>query len=324
MLDISVETFEQIPFYSNLQILISSGVMFFCVLLIKVTNNRKVIIKSKNLLFLYPTICIIVLFMFSKTIERSLVNVSFYKVYIIITMLFLISNLLIVYVIKRINNVEMENEKLNFTNRYLKIEKQHQENLVELHNETRKIQHDLKSGLLHISGLLKAHNYTECINLLDKLLGLVYNLDLIINTGYSGLDALLSSKLIFAKTKSVQIVTLIALPDKDILIIDEFDLSLICGNILDNAIEATEKCFKSKHTIEFQMTYDSSTKLLRICCQNPTISKNSTLVTTKKDKFHHGFGLNNIKDISKKWKGMVQHDISNGIFSIIVTLHNDL
>ena len=44
------------------------------------------------------------------------------------------------------------------------------------------------------------------------------------------------------------------------------------------------------------------------------------MVTTKKDKENHGFGLKNIRSVVEKYKGKCNVELNKGIFSIDIAM----
>ncbi|MGL5958554.1 MAG: GHKL domain-containing protein, partial [Phocaeicola sp.] len=144
-------------------------------------------------------------------------------------------------------------------------------------NEIRRVRHDLSTSLSHLFGLIKAGQIAECNDLISTLTHTV--------------------------TENNQI--------------DELDLSFICANILDNAIEATEHCAIIDPAITFKISFDAKLKTLYITCQNPTINESLTK-TTKTDQRNHGFGLSTIRQIAKGYGGTVNCQIEDGWFLIVV------
>ncbi|MEG1432389.1 ATP-binding protein [Eubacterium sp.] len=161
----------------------------------------------------------------------------------------------------------------------------------------------------------------ECENVLLQLLENSQSQDRLILTGYKGLDAVLSSKIQIAKDKGVVVESTIALLGKESLFVDEIDISFICANLLDNAIEAAEACLIDHPKIVFTVKYDTDLCCLRIYCENPTIHT-ALKKTTKKDVSNHGFGLSTVQEIAEQYNGLANYNILDGCFTIIVTLEN--
>ena len=105
----------------------------------------------------------------------------------------------------------------------------------------------------------------------------------------------------------------------DDLKLDIFDICIILGNSLDNAIEA---CCRinglQRRFIKLIINYDDGNFLLSI--SNP-ISKyaGSNFKTTKYNKALHGFGIKNIKKIVGKYNGHFSVSQFNNIFSLNIS-----
>ena len=79
------------------------------------------------------------------------------------------------------------------------------------------------------------------------------------------------------------------------------------GNMLDNAIEACEKCRDSQRVIEIKIQMHDNKYLLMIENTAPknALENNKQLATTKDDTSRHGYGVKSIKSIAEKNNGMV-------------------
>ena len=106
------------------------------------------------------------------------------------------------------------------------------------------------------------------------------------------------------------------------------DLSIMLGNLLDNAIEACMKINPvSLRIIRFAMgCYDGH---ITIVCSNPytelypqtkTSSEDIKLLSSKSDKNNHGFGLINIQEITEKYNGKMDIQASDNVFTITLYL----
>ena len=102
------------------------------------------------------------------------------------------------------------------------------------------------------------------------------------------------------------------------------DITTIFGNLLDNAIEATEKVEPSKRAISLNINQKGKLVLIYIynTYQENLKIENNKLITTKKDSFNHGFGLKSIENIVKKYNGDLKISTNNNIFELNIILQN--
>ena len=99
--------------------------------------------------------------------------------------------------------------------------------------------------------------------------------------------------------------------------IHENDIYALLGNILDNAIEASEKRKKYEERVVSISTI-SKEGFIRIHEENffdgDLIYENNVLKTTKQNKLYHGFGVKSIKLIAEKYHGDVSILAKDGKF----------
>ena len=92
------------------------------------------------------------------------------------------------------------------------------------------------------------------------------------------------------------------------------DISVLMGNLLDNACEAAGRAPEKKISVRIlrQGNYVS------ICVENtveaPVLAKNPGLETTKEDRSLHGLGTKNIRKIVEKYGGMMEYREEGKLF----------
>lgn len=92
------------------------------------------------------------------------------------------------------------------------------------------------------------------------------------------------------------------------------DLTIVIGNLLDNAIEASLKT-NDRH-IQIKIIKDDYKLVISVSnTYNGTIlEKNGNIISTKKDKNKHGYGISNIKLICNKYHGSSYIEYSSNMF----------
>lgn len=99
--------------------------------------------------------------------------------------------------------------------------------------------------------------------------------------------------------------------------IHENDIYALLGNILDNAIEASEKRKKDEERVASISTI-SKEGFIRNHEENffdgDLIYETNVLKTTKQNKLYHGFGVKSIKLIAEKYHGDVSISAKDGKF----------
>ena len=106
------------------------------------------------------------------------------------------------------------------------------------------------------------------------------------------------------------------------LTLPEFDLTVILGNLLDNAVEACMTIEENDRYIGFNMFYKPD--YLIIQTENPVSGASKpqqiSRMTTKPDAENHGYGLRNIEFLAQKHNGFMKTARENGVFKVDVAL----
>ena len=103
--------------------------------------------------------------------------------------------------------------------------------------------------------------------------------------------------------------------------IDKMDLNIILGNVLDNAVQALQKCSTEK-ILKLTVEKKQNVLLIRECnTYSGQISrKYGRFVTSKADKKEHGLGIKNIQRIADKYNGDVYIGYDDKWFNIEIML----
>ena len=105
--------------------------------------------------------------------------------------------------------------------------------------------------------------------------------------------------------------------------IDPFDLYIMIGNALDNAIECLCKIpEKDKRFLSINVRQKNSLILLSIrnyCQQMPEMIQGLP-VTTKEEKQEHGYGMKSIQEIVQKYDGQMQIRFEHHTFILNILL----
>ena len=198
------------------------------------------------------------------------------------------------------------------------IEK-HCEEVENMYRQMRGVKHDLKHHIQTMKAHLIMNQYKELeeyLNELDEDLDIV---DTVIKPGNIRIDAVLNSKLAVARARGININAKAIVPAE--LEINEVDICVIIGNLLDNAIEACEK-EKEKDKQLIRVYIDILKQQLYIYISNSMtndIQKSGGRYITTKDG-SHGFGLLRIDRVVKKYGGYLNRQHEEGVFATEIML----
>ena len=189
----------------------------------------------------------------------------------------------------------------------------------------RNIKHDFENHLICIKEYVEIRNW-ECANkYIDELLkGEKYlGSGVGIKTGNIVVDAILNYKKSIMQQLGIEMSTHIEIPCE--LKFNDADVSVIIGNCLDNAIEATSKLEdvnKKKVTIELICRKNNLMfKISNLYSGNIKQDKQGNFITTKKNAENHGIGLNSVKRAADKYNGLVTINAKNNKFIVQVLLY---
>ena len=150
---------------------------------------------------------------------------------------------------------------------------------------------------------------------LDMLDEDLTNVETVIKTGNPMTDAILNSKLSLAAERQIHVKADAAIPVA--LTISELDLSIIIGNLMDNAIEGCMELPPGERLIRLYMEMKGN--YLYIALTNTAGGKKKSSFRSKKGE-GHGLGLTRIDDIVKKYGGYVTRASEDEAFSTEVLL----
>jgi sensor histidine kinase regulating citrate/malate metabolism len=187
-------------------------------------------------------------------------------------------------------------------------------------SELKKIRHDIKNNLANISYLLKENHIEESVGYINAITSTLESTKSIIHCGNNYLDSILNYEMTLCKNNNIDACFEIDNIPK--LNIAPTDLSSIISNVLNNAVEANLKLTESERYISLKIFCYKN--YLSIIVKNPykhiLIEDNGTLITNKKDKFYHGYGLKSIKYVAQKYGGSVSVQASNNWFDLKILI----
>ena len=105
-----------------------------------------------------------------------------------------------------------------------------------IHTEMRGYKHDFHNHLQTLKGQLERGELDRALAYVNALDEKLTTVDTLLKTGNVSLDAILSAKIAQAKAENIAVTVKANIPDS--LTISDVELSIVIGNLLDNAIEA--------------------------------------------------------------------------------------
>lgn len=300
---------------------------FLAYILVLFTKAKRFKIKDDSIknntlwAFLLPIASILIILLFLRCCYQIDDN-GFNIITLITSIVLIIANIAIFHIIDKQNELIETKEKLLFTEKHINNQVIHYQDLYKYQNEMRIFRHDIRNRLVSLIGLLKQSQTEKAISEMESNLNWINEMnDNIVNSGNPVIDAILQSKLRDAKEKGIAIDIFIRF-SADVEI-NEIELGIVLGNALDNAIEAVEKVSDDVNkTIQFKLI--STKDRISISIENP-VKENvdvNNLSTSKLNKIFHGYGVERIKQIARKYDGFANFTCEDKYFTVNISIAN--
>ena len=181
-----------------------------------------------------------------------------------------------------------------------------------IHKEMRGYKHDFHHHLQALKGQLEAGEVDRALAYIEQLDNQLMNVDTLLKTGNVSLDAILSAKIAQAKAENIAVTVKANVPDQ--LTISDLDLSIIIGNLLDNAIEACRTVTGERFIRIFISMKGTMLYFSMLNAAGAKKKKTGSLFATHKDGVH-GFGLRRAEAILEEHGGWVKYNSEDGAFT---------
>ncbi|MCL2164370.1 MAG: GHKL domain-containing protein [Oscillospiraceae bacterium] len=209
-----------------------------------------------------------------------------------------------------------EKNTIKLVNRQMETQQKHMQESMQAFNEMRFLRHEIKNHVFYMQALLKQKKWDELEDYFNQVYRSEYSID-IIDSGNNTVNAILSQKTAYAKSKGIDISIHSSLPEA--LPMEESSLCTVLSNLLDNAIEACETLASPSVFMNVQQ----SGRYIHILCKNTVAydvcKKNPTMQTTKQTD-NHGLGLQIIRTILEKHDGMIDFYMEDMMFVVTLML----
>lgn len=195
----------------------------------------------------------------------------------------------------------------------------HYDEVETMYRKMRGWRHDYHNHIQVLKAHMSLNQYQQAENYLDRLEEDLVTVDSVLKTGNVMVDAILNSKLTMIKERQIQVDATAIVPQD--IEISGIDLSVMIGNMLDNAMEA---CMQVKEEQDrfIRIYIDIIKKQLYISVTNSMEGKAKKLGNSflSGKQGNHGFGLQRIDSIVAKYHGYINRQTENGVFATEVML----
>ncbi|MGG5331094.1 sensor histidine kinase [Enterococcus sp. AZ163] len=217
-------------------------------------------------------------------------------------------------------NVVTVETKNQLANRELEL--MYQRNIakknVEQFKDVRKKTHDTNKHLILIKALLEDGQNDKAIQHLAEYLEMVNSSISKIVTGHVGIDSMLDYCHDLADRHNIKLFIDANIENKEFKI-DDIDITVLMGNIIDNAVEANLRLLANERR-KVELKVVTNHKHLYVQSNNPIQGEVNVNRTSKSNKNNHGYGIAAIKQIVEKYDGVINIDTTDKEFSLMVIL----
>lgn len=293
----------------------------FVIILIFETKKKSIVISNLTPIYLtllsvlpITTITLsILMYQIILVIDSSGIKLTF----VFANMLLILSNAITFEIIRIQNRLAKSEYDLNLLKNNVNEQTKHYEELKSSQEEIRQIRHNIRSIYIGTLAELKVGKIENAIEELQSNIDIIEKSSKVIDTGHPSIDSIIENKLY--KCDELNITSNLSFQYNEPININEIEIAVVIGNILDNAIEACQKVSDVNREIWGSITVDKQDIVINI--KNTAIASNN-LKTSKFDKKSHGYGLKSISHIAKKYNGYAKFSFNDNVFTSYAILKN--
>lgn len=185
---------------------------------------------------------------------------------------------------------------------------------------TRSFKHDMKNHLTVLKLLVGKNEHNKALKHIEQMTDAIITAKEYAQSGNIIIDSILNFKLQEAEQHGISVSLELNIPEQ--LNITSFDMSVILGNLLDNAINACSKLEKEKR-LDVKIKYKRGRLIIKISnTYNGKLNYSGyKLITSNEDKENHGLGIKNIKFALDKYNGEMEIEHTEDIFTVILLMY---
>ena len=178
--------------------------------------------------------------------------------------------------------------------------------------------HDYHNHMQVMKAQLALGNLEEIQEYLNALEKELDHVDTLVKSGNLMTDAILNSKLTLARRQKIRINCNAKIPER--ISVEDVDLCVILGNLMDNALEACKQIAEENRFLRIYMKVNKSQRYLSIqnsAKEDPDFNEQNYI--TKK-RGNHGLGMKRVQTAVEKYQGYLNLANEPGIFAAEVTI----
>lgn len=188
------------------------------------------------------------------------------------------------------------------------------------YEELKEFRHDFKNRMVVIEQLINENKYNRLLDYTKLITEKLEKTNVYSSSGKLAIDSVMNYKLSRAVESGVDVQCEVIIPET--LRVDEDDIVVILGNLLDNALEATLRLVDNRY-IYVDIQYDKGTLLIHVenTYDSVVYQDKGKLLTRKEDINLHGIGLQSVNTVVEKYNGKVDIEKDKDKFVVDVMLY---
>lgn len=309
---------------ARLVMIIIGQTLLFCtfVVVLKIYKKSRMNLGKKEWIFITVifSVSFISIAAIQSTLQQNVLSRQYIGFLMAAELGLILINIICFYMMSLLSSSHKAAEELSALKQQEELRRQYAENIKYRYDEIRRIRHDMKQSYTVLETLLSENHTEEAIAYIHAGKSAITKTEVLINVGNDFVNSILNSKLSTAKQRGIEVICSSV---RDLSGIEAVDLCTLLGNLLDNAIEAAEKCPDEKRLIEIKITSSEDKTVIQTTnsIESSVLDKNSEMSSTKENPSEHGFGVKSIRLIAKKYSGTVNYFEDEGTLSCRVVLY---
>ena len=182
----------------------------------------------------------------------------------------------------------------------IRFQKEKYEQLSESYRNNRRLIHDVKKHYFSIQEYIRGNNLHGLAEYTRSAINDLESNYVKYNTGNLVIDSFLTSYDTVCEANHISFAVHLNV-DCGRIPIKDYDLCIVLGNLLDNALQANDRIVASDRNILLEIETTDNNKF-RIRAENPLPESDSK---ERKNPLHHGYGLANVKKVVGENHGFV-------------------
>ena len=181
------------------------------------------------------------------------------------------------------------------------------------------LRHDMKHHIIELSSMIKEKENPEAIAYLEDMRKFMLNPQEYVSTGNREIDGILNYLLKDADKTLEHVNINIRMPEK--IYEKDFEICVILGNLVDNAIREARKSEEKYLEIDIQTKKGILLIFIENSYSGEVIEQDNQFKTSQKGIAIHGIGLENVKQRVEETGGEIYIDYGNHRFKVKVLLY---